>query len=58
MRRTRPRSRLLRLGRDLVLGSGVGALLGLPFHDSAFGAAAGAVIGLLLHLYFALRTRS
>lgn len=58
MRRARPRPRLLRLGRDLFLGASVGALLGIPFHDSAFGAGAGAAIGLLLHLYFSLRTRS
>ncbi len=56
MRKARPW--LLRLGRDLCLGGAIGALLGLPFRDSAFGAAAGAVIGFLLNLYFALRTRS
>jgi hypothetical protein len=39
------------------LGASVGALLGIPFHDSAFGAAAGAIAGFLLNLYFALRTR-
>ncbi|MBC7221686.1 hypothetical protein H5T56_01655 [Candidatus Bipolaricaulota bacterium] len=57
MRKARPRPWLFRLGRDLCLGGAVGALLGLPFHDSAFGAAAGALIGLLLNLYFTLRTR-
>lgn len=56
MRKERPR--LFRLGRDLLLGAGIGALVGVPFHDSAFGAAAGAGVGLLLSLYFTFRLRS
>ncbi|MCS7216826.1 MAG: hypothetical protein N2507_05315 [Candidatus Bipolaricaulota bacterium] len=47
----------LRWGGHLALGAGVGALLGLPFRDSAFGAAAGATAALLLRLYFFLRTQ-
>ena len=45
------------LGRDLFLGAGVGAGTGAFFHDAAFGAACGAVIGLLLFVYFRLRLR-
>jgi len=43
------------LGRDLLLGAGVGAAAGAFFRDAAFGAATGAAVGLLLHLYFRLR---
>ncbi|MCX7750109.1 MAG: hypothetical protein N2320_00835 [Candidatus Bipolaricaulota bacterium] len=45
------------LGRDLLLGAGVGAAAGAFFQDAAFGAASGALVGLLLHLYFWLRLR-
>lgn len=45
------------MGRDLVIGAGVGATAGAFFHDAAFGAASGAVVGLLLFLYFRLRLR-
>ena len=58
MRGKQPRPVLFRLGRDLLLGAAVGALVGIPFQDSAFGAACGAGIGFLLGLYFALRLRS
>ncbi|MFH1609323.1 MAG: hypothetical protein ABID40_01670 [Candidatus Bipolaricaulota bacterium] len=45
------------LGRDLLLGAAVGAAAGAGFRDPAFGAACGAIVGLLMHLYFRLRTR-
>ena len=41
----------------LALGAGVGALLGIPFADVAFGAAVGAGVAALLALYFSLRTK-
>ncbi len=47
----------LRWGGQLILGAGVGALLGVPFADVAFGAAAGAAAAALLTLYFSLRTK-
>ncbi len=56
-RRVRSRPWWVGLGRDLVLGAGVGAAAGAFFQDAGFGAAAGAVVGLLLHLYFRLRLR-
>lgn len=55
LRRRIPRG--LRWGGHLALGAGVGALLGIPFADVAFGAAAGALVAALLALYFALRIK-
>ncbi len=45
------------LGRDLLLGAGVGAAVGAGFRDAAFGAACGATVGLLMFFYFRLRLR-
>lgn len=45
------------MGRDLVIGAGVGAAAGAFFRDAAFGAAWGAIVGLLMHFYFLLRLR-
>lgn len=56
-RRVRPKPWWMGLGRDLVLGAGVGAAAGAFFHDAAFGAICGAMVGLLMFLYFRLRLR-
>lgn len=45
------------LGRDLLIGAAVGAIVGAFFRDLAFGTWIGAAIGALLHVYFRLRTR-
>jgi hypothetical protein len=45
------------LGRDLLLGAVVGAVVGAAFQDLAFGAGLGAAVGGLLHVYFRLRVR-
>ncbi|MFO8034233.1 MAG: hypothetical protein R6U88_03585 [Candidatus Bipolaricaulota bacterium] len=57
MRRAEGASRPLwwGLGRDLVFGAVVGAVVGVFFEDAAFGAGAGAAIGGLLHVYLRLR---
>ena len=39
-----------------LMGVAVGLLVGVAFQDLLFGAAAGAVIGLVLALMFALQT--
>lgn len=53
----RPKPWWIGLGRDLLIGGGVGAAAGAFFRDAAFGAASGAAVGLLLHLYFRLKLR-
>lgn len=45
------------MGRDLFIGAGVGAAAGAFFRDTLFGAACGAIVGLLMFLYFQLRLR-
>lgn len=53
----RPKPWWAGLGRDLLIGGGVGAAAGAFFRDVLFGVASGAAVGLLLHLYFRLRLR-
>jgi len=55
--RERPKPWWVGFGRDLLLGAAVGAAVGAGFRDLAFGTACGAIVGLLMHLYFRLRTR-
>ena len=43
------------MGRDLFIGAGVGAAAGAFFQDALFGAACGALVGFLMHVYFRLR---